>query len=246
MDGSCWRLLAFFSPSVLRRRVSWLICFWLIGAAALFAQERTERLSGDDRVVIPIVAPKLLPLHGPSPTTPSTATPVWIPPPFLPGRHPVAPANPGLPQDVFQQLVRTAGIIFSGRVTAIGTAASSPGPEHAATSITFQVDHAIRGTLPNGSVTIHEWAGLWSRGEHYRVGERVLLFLYGPSKLGLTSPVAGPMGRFALDSQDRIVMSAAHIAAFAGNPILRGRPVVSYVEFALAMRNAQPEEWIQP
>jgi hypothetical protein len=244
MAGSCRRLLAFFSPRVFRRRVFWLNCFWLIcfsliGAAASFAQERTERLSADERVVIPILAPKLLPR-----TTPSTVAPVWIPPPVLPPRYPVAPANPGLPQDVFQQLVRSAGIIFSGQVTAVGTAASSPG--HAAISITFQVDHAIRGTLPNQSVTIHEWGGLWSRGENYRVGERVLLFLYEPSKLGLTSPVAGTMGRFALDSQDRIVMSAAHIAAFMGNPILRGRPLVSYLDFALAMRNARPEERIEP
>jgi hypothetical protein len=246
MAGSCWRLLAFFSPRIFRRRVAWLICFSLISAAALFAQEVTERLSGDDRVVIPILAPKPLPLHGTSPTTPSSAAPIWIPPPALPRRYPVAPANPGLPQDVFQQLVRTAGIIFSGRVTAVGTSTSSPGPEHAATSITFQVDHAIRGTLPNQSVTIHEWGGLWSRGENYRVGERVLLFLYGPSKLGLTSPVAGPMGRFALDSQDRIVMSAVHISAFAGNPILSGRSVIPYVDFALAVRNAQPNKWIQP
>jgi hypothetical protein len=151
-----------------------------------------------------------------------------------------------LPQDVFQQLVRTAGIIFSGRVVSVGDTASSSGPEHAATSITFQVEHAIRATLPNQSVTIHEWAGLWSRGERYRVGERVLLFLYGPSTLGLTSPVAGPMGRFAVDSQDGIVMSAADIAAFTGNPILRGRPIVPYVDFVLAVRNAQPEEWIKP
>jgi hypothetical protein len=246
MAGTCWRLLAFFSPRIFRRRASWLICFSLIGAATLFAQERTERFSADDRVVIPIVDPKVLPLHGPSRTTPSTAAPVWIPPPVLPRKYPVAPANPGLPQDDFQRLVRSAGIIFSGRVTAVGTAASSPGPEHTATSITFQVDHAIHGTLPNGSVTIHEWAGLWSRGEHYRVGERVLLFLYGPSTLGLTSPVAGPMGRFAVDSQDGIVMSAADIAAFTGNPILRGRSIVPYVDFVLAVRNAQPEEWIKP
>jgi hypothetical protein len=246
MAGSCRRLLAFFPLRIFRLRVFWLICFWLISTAALFPQERAWSLPAEDRAVAPVRAPKLRPLQGPSRTEPATAAPVWIPPPILPRRYPIVPANPGLPQDVFQQLVRTAGIIFSGRVVSVGDTAFSSGPEHAATSITFQVEHAIRATLPNQSVTIHEWAGLWSRGERYRVGERVLLFLYGPSTLGLTSPVAGPMGRFAVDSQDGIVMSAADIAAFTGNPILRGRPIVPYVDFVLAVRNAQPEEWIKP
>jgi hypothetical protein len=256
MAGSCRRLLAFFplifpAPIVISAVVisavviSAVVLSTVVVVVTLSSQE-AERLPARDGVTIPILAPKLRPLHDIPPADSSSSAPRGIPPPVLPRSYPVVPGNPGLPRDVFQQLVRTAGIIFSGRVTAVGTDGSSPGPEHAATFITFQVEHAMRGTLPNQSVTIHEWAGLRSRGERYRVGERVLLFLYGPSKLGLTSPVAGPMGRFALDSQDRIVMSAAHIATFAGNPILRGRPVVSYVDFALAVRNAQPEEWIQP
>src|SRR5205823_374387 len=100
---------------------------------ALFAQERTKALSADDRVVVPIFAPKLVPLHGPFRTTSSTAAPVWIPPRVLPPRFPIVPGNPGLPQDVFQQLVRTAGNIFSGRVTSVGPVAWSAGPQHAAT-----------------------------------------------------------------------------------------------------------------
>jgi hypothetical protein len=241
MAGSCWRLFAFFSRVVLS-----LVLFSEIFVAAALSAQDVEGSPPSRRVVIPIRVPKSLPLQDLPPTAAPTYAPRGIPPPPLPRRYPVAPANPGLPQDVFQQLVRTAGIIFSGRVVSVGDTASSSGPEHAATSITFQVEHAIRATLPNQSVTIHEWAGLWSRGERYRVGERVLLFLYGPSTLGLTSPVAGPMGRFAVDSQDGIVMSAADIAAFTGNPILRGRPIVPYVDFVLAVRNAQPEEWIKP
>jgi hypothetical protein len=38
-------------------------------------------------------------------------------------------------------------------------------------------------------LTVHEWAGLWSSGKRYCVGERVFLFLYPPGKLGLTSVV---------------------------------------------------------
>jgi len=41
---------------------------------------------------------------------------------------------------------------------------------------------------------------LWSFGLRYRRGERALLFLYPPSRLGLTSWVGGPLGRFAVDS----------------------------------------------
>lgn len=175
--------------------------------------------------------------------------------PRNPARSPVSslgvsppPANPGLPTDVFQQLVQHAGMIFAGRVTSVGGDGVRLGEGHPATAVTvtFQVEHALRGTSANQSVTIHEWAGLWGRGERYRVGEHVLLFLYGPSGLGLTSPVAGPLGRFALDSQDRIVMSAGHVAAYGGNPILRGKPLVPYVDFALAVRNARPGRWMQP
>jgi hypothetical protein len=143
---------------------------------------------------------------------------------------------------VFRQLVRAAGIIFSGRVTSIGRSASSSGLDPASTVVTFQVEHAIRGTLPGQNLTIHEWTGLRFRGEHYRVGERVLLFLYSPSKLGLTSPVAGAMGRFAMNAQGRIVMSAQHVAALATDPILGGKTVVPYSDFALAVRRSSGEE----
>ena len=143
---------------------------------------------------------------------------------------------------VFRQLVRAAGIIFSGRVTSIGQSASFSRPDSASTVVTFQVEHAIRGTLAGQNLTIHEWAGLRLSGEHYRIGERVLLFLYSPSKLGLTSPVAGTMGRFAMNSQGQVVMSAQHVAALAADPMLGGKIVVPYAEFALAVRRSSGEE----
>jgi hypothetical protein len=145
-------------------------------------------------------------------------------------------------QPVFSQLVRAAGIIFSGRVTFVGQAASSSRPNPASTTVTFQVEHAIRGTSRGQNLTIHEWAGLRSSGERYRVGDRVLLFLYAPSKLGLTSPVAGAMGRFAVNSQGKIVMSAVHVANLAADPILGGQTVVPYADFALAVRRSSGEE----
>jgi hypothetical protein len=86
--------------------------------------------------------------------------------------------------------------------------------------VTFQVEHALRGTTTGQNLTIHEWAGLWNTKERYRVGERVLLFLYPPSKLGLTSPVAGPMGRFAIDPQGRIKTNVQNISVLASDPVI--------------------------
>src|SRR5258708_29179611 len=91
-------------------------------------------------------------------------------------------------------------------------------------------------------LTIHEWAGLWSIGERYRLGERVLLFLYPPSKLGLTSPVAGAVGRFAMDSQGHILLNGQHMAMLGADPILGKRAVIPYSEFARAVRRFGREE----
>jgi hypothetical protein len=140
---------------------------------------------------------------------------------------------------ILPQLVRVAGIIFSGRVTSIGRARSSHGQAPASTTITFQVEHGMRGAAAGHSLTIHEWAGLWASGERYRVGERVLLFLYAPSRLGLTSPVAGLMGRFAMDSEGRIIMSPQHVATLAADPILGGRTAVPYADFLQAVRSRE-------
>jgi hypothetical protein len=100
----------------------------------------------------------------------------------------------------------------------------------------------MRGVSPGQKLTIHEWAGLWARGESYYVGERVLLFLYAPGKLGLTSPVAGALGRFALDSRGYIVMSPQHVVTLAADPILGGKTVVPYADFARAVRRSSGEE----
>jgi hypothetical protein len=223
MAGSCWRLLAVCSlilvaPSLSRGQY--------VAADRAADSSSADGLAGA-RAVAPLLAPNLPTLRYPSPITP-----VWIPPP-----NPVAPRP-----IVFQQLVRSAGIIFSGRVISVGRATPSLGPDHASTAITFQVEHATRGTSPNQTLTIHEWAGLWGRGERYHVGERLLLFLYAPGKLGLTSPVAGALGRFDLNSQGKIVMSPQHIALFAADPILGGKTVVPYTEFALAVRHFSREE----
>jgi hypothetical protein len=115
-------------------------------------------------------------------------------------------------------------------------------PNPACTTVTFQVENAMRGTFRGRNLTIHEWAGLWTGGERYRLGERVLLFLYSPSKLGLTSPVAGALGKFTMDAQGQVVMSGQHVTTFAGDPLLAGKAVVSYADFAFMVRRSMRDE----
>jgi len=161
------------------------------------------------------------------------------------------PAQPSLPDPPhppyrppstfgFTQLAQSAGIIFSGRVTAIGQLTTKQAV--ATLTITFHVEQAIRGVTPGEDFTISQWIGLWSSGQRYRVGERVLLFLYLPSKLGLTSCVGGPLGRFAIDPAGRVLFSAQHLSAFRTDPVLGGKSRLAFSDFAQAVRQAREEE----
>jgi hypothetical protein len=227
MAGSCWRLLAACS----------LIFVLLIFAVPILLTGQ-DADAGRSSSLRPVPAGKTSASGYAGPIVP-----VWVARPTDP---PLGYPKPRRDRDfqrlVFRQLIRSAGIIFSGRVTFIGHAASPSRPDPASTTVTFQVENAIRGASPGQDLTIHEWAGLWTSGERYRVGERVLLFLYFPSKLGLTSPVAGLMGKFAMNSQGQVVMSAQHLAILAEDPIVAGKTVVSYADFALAVRRSMREE----
>jgi hypothetical protein len=216
MTGICWRLLA--------------VCSLIFVTPTFLRGQDADA----DRIpnLTSILRPTLSPMRYSAPIAP-----VWIPPPRLSEPHSFPPGTV-----IFGQLVRAAGIIFSGRVTSVGRAPSFPGQARASTTLTFQVEHAIRGASPGKNLTIHEWAGLWTSGERYRVGEHVLLFLYTPGKLGLTSPVAGAMGRFAMDSQGRIVLSARLVAALAHDPVLGGKTMVPYADFIQAIRRSGGEE----
>jgi hypothetical protein len=109
-------------------------------------------------------------------------------------------------------------------------------------AITFRVDNAIRGATPGEDLTISQWIGLWTGSQRYRVGQRVLLFLYPPSKLGLTSCVAGEMGRFSIDAWGRVLLSPSHLSAFRADPVLGGKSRARFRDFALAVRRAREEE----
>jgi hypothetical protein len=196
-------------------------------------------------------------LHGQSDRVtpaPEFGIPTDLPPgagqPPIPGpfqsRWPITPpgAPPGTPAGIidFRVIARAAGTIFSGTVVSIARRPANRGQAVETVAITFHIENAIRGVTPGEDLTISQWIGLWSGGQRYRVGERVLLFLYPPSKLGLTSSVAGPVGRFMIDPWGRVLLSAQHLSAFRTDPVLGGKSRVRFSDFARAVQRASDEE----
>jgi hypothetical protein len=106
------------------------------------------------------------------------------------------------------RVLHDSGRIFSGTVLRVEHRNSDSSSALATTRIVFRVDEAIRNVRRGQTVEINEWAGLWQSGERYRPGERVLLFLYPPSRLGLTSPVGNRAGRFAVNRAGLITVKA--------------------------------------
>lgn len=143
-----------------------------------------------------------------------------------------------------QRIIRPAGYIFAGTVRAIEyEPAKAPG-QVATVRITFRVEQAIRGTQSGATLTVREWAGLWNAGERYHRGERLLLFLYPLSKLGLTSAVGASVGRFAVDKSGQVILNREQAAAIGtlepGMPVLNGR--IHLREFTRALRRRMAQE----
>lgn len=117
---------------------------------------------------------------------------------------------------------QSSGYIFAGTVKSVERVAPK-GNGVATALISFHVDQAMRGVRTGQTLAIREWAGLWESGERYRPGERVLLFLYPPSKLGLTSPVGGPMGRFRIDPRGQVILNPGRIGVRSRHPAIAAR-----------------------
>jgi hypothetical protein len=115
-----------------------------------------------------------------------------------------------LPRPLLTRMLRSSGQVFSGTVLNVAHANSTSSSSLATTSIRLRVDEPIRGVHKGQVLEIKEWAGLWQAGERYRTGERVLLFLYPPSKLGLTSPVGHQAGRFLIDKSGNVLPNSGH------------------------------------
>ena len=120
-----------------------------------------------------------------------------------------------------RQIVRSSGVIFSGVVTRvqrspaplISSPAAASGRLSGAAVITFRVENAIRGVRRGQSFQLREWEGLWLSGERYQIGERVFLFLYPTSKIGLSSPVGGTLGKYSVTNSGTVLASPAGILA---------------------------------
>lgn len=139
-------------------------------------------------------------------------------------------------------LTKSSGYIFAGTVQSVEHVSSSGTTGIASTQITFHVDRAIRGVRSGQTLVIREWAGLWQSGERYRIGERVLLFLYPPSKLGFTSPVGGPMGRFVVDEGLRVWLEPARRIIVPSLPTVNpnpGKTQVKWDDFVRTLSRAE-------
>ena len=114
-----------------------------------------------------------------------------------------APAPTAAPPQLFSpKQMRSSGMIFSGTVLTVAHL-SSPGSP-GITQIKFKVESAMRGTRRGQILRVREWE--WNFGERYDIGQRVLLFLYPNSKLGLTSPVGGGLGRYQIDKPGHVLV----------------------------------------
>src|SRR5208282_3874795 len=100
----------------------------------------------------------------------------------------------------WKQLSRRAGMIFAG--TVLSTTTQTATTQHTGTGrsagatpaieLRFRIEEAIAGVDPGQVLTIHEWTGAWTMHRPMSKGQHILIFLYPPSHLGLTSPVGGP------------------------------------------------------
>jgi len=189
-------------------------------------------------VIILLVAAATLLARGQA----ASPTRVYLPDPLSPPVR--VSAFPDLPHpatraetNALQQLTRSAGIIFSGTV---GSVTASPAAHGTIPTVglTFHVEHGLRGARDGQTLNLQQWMGTWSSGQRYRAGERVLVFLYPPSKLGLTSCVSGDLGRFRVDAAGRIRFSEQQLTAFRTDPVLGGKSSISLRDFAQAVRRA--------
>lgn len=143
------------------------------------------------------------------------------------------------------QLTRKAGYVFSGTVLSVKPIQAMEGEAASCVAVTFRVDKGIRGTKTGQTLTIREWGGLWNARERYRAGERVFLFLYAPSRLGLTSPVGGDWGRLVVDSANRVVVPSGLANEFENSRAQSSMPApvraVPMSRFAEAARRASEE-----
>jgi hypothetical protein len=88
-------------------------------------------------------------------------------------------------------------------------------------------------------------------GAAYRAGQRMVLFLYSPTRVGLTSPVGGRLGRYDVDRTGQIVVPASAVlnqpsrtpvsSPPSRHPIATGAQHVPLRTFSRAIRRVMEE-----
>jgi len=155
----------------------------------------------------------------------------------------------------WKQLSRRAGVIFAGTVLTAAAAQTltsqtaatdrlAPGTTPAV-QLSFHVDEAIAGVERGQVLTIHEWAGAWSMHRPMNKGQHFLMFLYPPSRLGLTSPVGGSLGQVALDSSGQNVSLVHVVRQDAQSPDAQNRDApkpAAAAAMAIAPRKESPSQ----
>ena len=137
----------------------------------------------------------------------------------------------------WKQLSRRAGMIFAG--TVLNETAQSAVAEQAVARaipsvlLKLRVDQAISGVETGQTLTVHEWTGSSSMHRPMHRGEHILIFLYPPSRLGLTSPVGEALGQFVLDPTGTMVSQWERSSGETGQ--------VSVLQLERAIRNARKE-----
>jgi hypothetical protein len=120
-----------------------------------------------------------------------------------------------------------------------------------AVQLSFRVDRAIAGVARGQVLTIREWTGVWSSSMQRPMikGQHILIFLYPPSRLGLTSPVGGSLGQIALDANGKNVVERKAAAAtelrdasFPRSHATAAGVSVSVVQLERAIRSARSKE----
>lgn len=120
----------------------------------------------------------------------------------------------------WRQMSRISGMVFSGTVLSVEASPAGKDRPLPLWVTKFRVDRAIAGGPAGEVLTVREWTGAWANHRAMNKGERLLIFLYPQSRLGLTSPVGGRLGQVKLDSRGEIVagFSRPAISAFLPDP----------------------------
>lgn len=123
-------------------------------------------------------------------------------------------APPQSVEDAIHQMSDQAGVIFAGQVVAVRRH-DEEGAGSGFVEVEFRVDQSILGCTAGVPYLLHEWAGLWTGGPRYRVGQRLLMFLHAPGPSGLSSPIGGMDGAVPIHgSSSPFVATGASVATY--------------------------------